>query len=244
MAVNRSRLVEVYGGLRALERFLFPWCCLLCGGAAAGRDLCAGCAADLPGNAPACPVCALPGTAGLACGTCLRRPPPWDAAACLLRYRSPADALLKACKFGGRLAIARVLGELLAERLADARVPRPGLVVPVPLHPHRERERGFNQARELARPIGRALGIAVDAELCARVRATPPQTGLDARARRRNLRGAFALYGPLRCTHVAIVDDVVTTGATAGALADALRRAGAERVELWAAARALPPRRR
>lgn len=243
MAVNRSGRAGVYGGLETLERLLFPWCCLLCGGPADGRDLCPACAADLPANAPACPRCALPGATGLACGRCLARPPRWDAAICLLRYRAPADALIKACKFGGRLAIARVLGELLAERLARLDGPRPGLIVPVPLHAHRERERGFNQARELARPVARALGIRIDTGLCVRARPTPPQTGLDARARRRNLRGAFAMRGALPYAHVAVVDDVVTTGATAGALADALRRAGAERVDLWAAARALPPRR-
>jgi ComF family protein len=228
----------VYGWLARLERALYPTCCLLCGQAGGVRDLCDGCAADLPYDASACPLCALPAPGAGPCGRCLARPPAWDAAFALLRYAYPADVLLKRFKYGRQLAAGRVLGELMAGRLAAR--PRPALIVPVPLHPARERERGFNQARELARPIARALRIPLDPGACVRTRATPPQSGLDARARRRNVRGAFALRRPLGAGHIAIVDDVLTTGATAAALASVLRRAGARRIELWCAARAQP----
>jgi ComF family protein len=213
------------------------------------RDLCTGCEGDLPWSEEACPRCALPIPAdGLACGPCLARPPRWDAAFSLLRYAYPADGLIKAFKYGRRLAVGRVLGELMAERLArrfggggfQPRVPPP-LILPVPLHPARERKRGFNQATELARPIAAALGVTLDTGLCRRVRATPSQSALDRRTRARNLRGAFALARPLAADAVAIVDDVVTTGATAAALAQTLRRAGARHIEIWSAARAAAP---
>jgi ComF family protein len=229
----------VDGWLFHLERALFAPHCILCGGAGSGRDLCAGCAADLPYNAEACPRCALPAAGGRTCGACLARPPAWDAAFSLLRYDPPGDELLKALKFGRRLAIGRVLGELMAERLGER--PRPDRLIPMPLHPARECERGFNQAIELARPVARALDVPLDSDICRRVRATAAQSGLDLRARRRNVRGAFALRRRLAATHVAIVDDIVTTGATAAALAQTLRRAGAARIELWSAARALRP---
>jgi ComF family protein len=156
-----------------------------------------------------------------------------------LRYDYPADGLIKGFKYGRRLAVGRVLGELMAERLAGRALP--ALVLPVPLHPARERERGFNQATELARPLAAALGLALDAGLCRRVRATPSQSALDRRTRARNLRGAFALSRALPADEVAIVDDVVTTGATAAALAATLRRAGVRRIEIWSAARATAP---
>jgi ComF family protein len=197
-----------------------------------------GCERDLPWNDGACPLCALPATrAGGACGGCLRRPPRWDSAFALLRYEYPADGLIKVFKYGQRLAVGRVLGELMAERLAGR--PLPALILPVPLHPSRERERGFNQAMELARPLAAELGIGLDAGLCRRVRATPPQSTLDRRNRARNLRGAFVLRRTLNADEVAIVDDVVTTGATAAELTATLRRGGARRIEVWSAARAV-----
>jgi ComF family protein len=130
----------------------------------------------------------------------------------------------------------------MAERLAGRALP--ALVIPVPLHPSRERERGFNQATELSRPLAAALGIALDAGLCRRVRATPAQSTLDRRSRAHNLRGAFVLRRALDADEVAIVDDVVTTGATAAELTATLRRGGARGVEVWSAARATLPARR
>jgi len=184
----------------------------------------------------------VPGRGGAACGRCLARPPPWEAAFSLLRYDYPADSAIKSLKYGARLAVGRVLGELMAERLAGRALP--AVIVPVPLHPVRERERGFNQATELARPLAAALGLMLDAGLCRRVRATPSQSALDRRTRARNLRGAFVLRRALDADEIAIVDDVVTTGATAAALTHTLRRAGARRVEIWSAARAVLPSRR
>jgi ComF family protein len=149
----------------------------------------------------------------------------------------PVPALVTAAKFRGRLNSVRLLGQLLAERVAGQALPRPEVLVPVPLHPSRLAERGYNQALEIARVTGRLLGLGVAPHCCRRVTATPPQVGLDEAARRRNLRGAFAADRPLPWTHVAIVDDVVTTASTVTELTRVLQRAGAGVVEVWAVAR-------
>ena len=147
--------------------------------------------------------------------------------------------LVAGLKFHDRLAGGRLLGELLARHLLVRGGPLPELILPIPLHPRRLRQRGFNQALELALPLGRRLGVPLDRHSCRRNRATQPQTELDLKQRRRNLRNAFALAGPLPARHIALVDDVVTTGSTSNELARLLKRAGAERVEVWAAARAV-----
>jgi ComF family protein len=119
-----------------------------------------------------------------------------------------------------------------------ADVEPPEVLLPVPLHPARLRERGFNQALELARPLARRFDRPLLIDAVRRIRATPPQTGTDRGARRRNIRNAFALHRPLPWRHVAIVDDVMTTGSTVAELARLLRRNGVERVQVWVAARA------
>jgi len=148
-------------------------------------------------------------------------------------------------KFHGRLNVARLLGTLMAEHLATtlAAEPQaaPQLLVPVPLHRSRLRERGFNQALELARPIAHRLRIPIDLHSCRRTRATPAQALVAAKARRRNVMGAFRVTQNIPAHHVALVDDVMTTGHTAAALASALRRAGIETVSVWACARAASP---
>ncbi|KFN46327.1 ComF family protein, partial [Arenimonas metalli] len=149
---------------RWLGRALLPLRCLVCGlPGADGQDLCAACRGDLPWNHPACPTCALPLPAGpgFRCGRCLRRPPPLDATVAALAYRFPLDRLLPRFKFHGDLAAGRLLAELMATGLARglAGAPRPGALVPVPLHPARLRQRGYDQALELARPVAAALGV-------------------------------------------------------------------------------------
>lgn len=219
---------------------LFPPTCVLCGAQGEdGRDLCAGCWSDLPHNRPCCQRCALPldaGAGGL-CGACLRSPPPFAVCRTPFRYQEPIAALVSGAKFHGRLNLARVLGESLALFLAECEADRPDLIVPMPLHPSRLRGRGYNQALELARPVSQALGIPIDARCCARSRATAPQVGLEVAARRRNVRGAFEVLCPPAAEHVAILDDVVTTGSTVAELARALLRAGVARVDVWAVAR-------
>lgn len=231
--------------LRRLHRWLLPWRCLLCGDAGAdGLDVCAACAAELPRNTSCCARCALPLPSQAAlCGACQRKPPPWDAAWAPFRYGWPLDRLEARYKFGRDLAAGRTLAQLWCRAAAPAALPR--LILPVPLHRARLRQRGYNQALELARPLGRALGVPVRHDWLLRPRATAAQTELDAHARRRNVRGAFALReGAAVPPHVALLDDVMTTGATLAECARVLRRAGVARVDVWALARAPSPRGR
>lgn len=231
----------VYNWLNRLQDALFPPRCRLCGApGAAGRDLCPGCHADLPWLGAACVRCALPlPAAGQLCGHCQRQPPAFDRVIAPFRYAAPLDHLVQRLKFHQDLAMARLLGQLLAEHLARQPGPRPALLLPVPLHRRRLAERGYNQSLEIGRVLRARLDIPLAPALARRVRHTEAQTTLPARGRRGNLRGAFRLAaaGPLPA-HVAILDDVLTTGSTAGELARLLRAAGARQVEVWVLARA------
>jgi ComF family protein len=244
VAVNFTRgfLVDSW---HRLQWALLPPQCLLCGQRSdSARDLCNGCAGDLIRNEVCCPRCALPlALRAPLCGECLQRAPPFACAFAPFTYATPLDQLMMRFKFDRSLAAGRVLSELWADAMRATPPPRPDALLPVPLHPSRLRERGYNQALELARPLARQFGIALRADLLVRRRATSTQSNLDAAARRRNLRGAFAIVENIALpTHVAIVDDVMTTGATLRECAKTLLRAGVARVDVWALARA--PKRR
>jgi ComF family protein len=220
--------------------WLYPPTCLLCGDPGSDRlDLCKPCADSLPYLEVTCPRCALPlaSSGPSLCGACQKKPPAFDAAFALFHYQEPIRHLIHALKFTARYAGARLLGALLAERLAG-RNDLPEAIIPVPLHAGRYRERGFNQAIEIARTAARRLEIPLDLRACRRIRATAAQAQLPAKERRKNLRRAFAARPDLSHRHVAILDDVVTTGTTVNELAKVLRQAGAERIEIWACARA------
>lgn len=180
----------------------------------------------------------MPSGTGDTCGACLQHPPYFDATHALLDYRFPVNAVLQRYKYSGLLAVAELLGGELARALRDR--PRPDCLIAMPLHSSRLRERGFNQALEIARVVARELDIRLEAHLCARTRATPPQTGLTLTERKRNLRGVFACRVDLSGQRVALLDDVMTTGASLDALARAVREAGAAQVECWVVARTLP----
>ena len=175
------------------------------------------------------------------CGGCLRRRAAFDASHVAFRYAYPIDHLVQAFKYGGQEQCGRVLGSLLARHVRTRTDPWPEVLVPVPLARRRYRRRGFNQAIELARSLRDIPQLEVRTDLVVRVRETLEQASLDRKARRRNVRGAFDLVRPLTTGHVAILDDVVTTGSTVSELAKVLRRAGARRIEVWAIARATGP---
>lgn len=219
--------------------------CLLCGGTAeqAALPLCVGCDDDLPWLAGHCAICALPLPAsGLTCGQCLRRAPSFHRVETPLRYDFPVDALITRFKHQGNAPLGRLLGQLLERHLLHAYqdgLPRPDVLIPVPLSRRRERQRGFNQAQLLADWLAAPLGLPVDKRTLQRTQDTPAQQGLDAAARKRNLRNAFALADgtPVEGLHLALVDDVLTTGATAESIARLLRRAGARQVDVYCLAR-------
>ena len=229
----------VYEWSKKLQSWLFPPTCLLCGAPGlAYRDLCLGCYRDLPRNDNACRRCALPITGGTLCGQCQRSPPFFDHALAPLRYQTPVDFLIQGLKFHRQLVVARLLGELLAEVLEH--VSPPEFIIPIPLHRQRLRQRGFNQALELARPVARQLHIPLLSNHVRRTRPTPAQSTLDLKTRQANVREAFALNSAIPGRHVAIVDDVMTTGSTVNELSRLLRRAGVEKIQVWACARTPP----
>jgi ComF family protein len=174
------------------------------------------------------------------CIACRISPPPYERCIAPLRYATPVAEMIRRVKFANGLSEARVLGSILGEQVVQMHAAAEvDVIVPVPLGRARLLRRGHNQAALLAHWVGRAGGLPVDYRLCRRTRATRAQSGLSRRARRVNLRGAFAVDARLDDTRIAIVDDVVTTGATVAALGRTLLRAGAATVQVWAVARTL-----
>ena len=221
--------------MRNWPRLLFGGSCYLCRGAAEDL-LCAPCDADLPRlSVTRCPRCALDSPRGELCGRCLSDAPHYDATVAALAYEFPADALVHALKFRGELALASFLGREIARRISAVEIDS---VVPVPLSAARLRTRGYNHAAEVARHL---LPGKLDLALCERSRDTPPQMDLPFAERRRNVRGAFRCTRALAGASVAVVDDVMTTGATLNELARTLKGAGAARVVNWVVARTFPP---
>jgi len=239
-SVNYSAPLKVNKSRRNVQEFLFPTLCALCGGyGQRGRELCRGCEADLPLIAVACSQCGAPLPVAGRCGRCQRHPPAYARTVAIYHYRPPLDALVKRLKFNGDLHLARLLGELMAERLVAMNFTVPDVIVPVPLHVRRLRQRGFNQALELARPVAERLAIPLDRHHVIRSRATDPQSDLPAKLRSGNVKGAFAVAADFTAQRVAIVDDVMTTGHTVNELARTLRRTGATDICVWTCARAV-----
>jgi ComF family protein len=225
--------------LLTMQRLL-PQRCTLCGVASGDALLCIACSASLPSVLRACPVCALPAPTGSTCGDCLARPPPFDAAIAPWVYAFPVDRLVQAFKYGGQLALAEPFASALVAAIERRARPPPEAIVALPLSPARQRERGFNQAGEIARRVAHAIGTPLVPGL-ARTRDSPPQVALAWADRARNVRGAFVASRSLAGRRIAIVDDVMTTGATLAAATHAARRAGALDVAVWVVARTLPP---
>lgn len=211
--------------------------CLLCGASSQSGIWCSACDVSLPYlHTARCPVCALPTWESAVCGHCLKQPPHFKRTVAVYAYAYPLDKLILALKYGEKFQLAGRLGD----KLAASVVVRPDCMVAMPLHPERLRERGFNQSLQLAQQIGRRLSIPVLPHACQRVRNTPSQSTLPWKARNRNMHKAFICTTEVAGKHVAVVDDVMTTGATLNELSLALLNAGASEVSAWVVARTLP----
>ncbi len=209
--------------------------CLLCQAAGCTGLLCEACARELPLLGPACTRCAAAGGACAECGACIADAPHFDASRAAFAYAHPVDALIQSLKYGGQLALAGLFAQALQQRIGDAG--GVDLILPLPLHPTRLAERGFNQAAEIAKPLSRRYGIAMDTRLARRVRNTAAQTEMPWQQRATNMRRAFACDADVAGLRVAVVDDVMTTGATLNEFARALKASGAVWVENWVVAR-------
>lgn len=223
--------------IQALARLL-PQDCFVCGHDSGDRQVCADCAAALPHLAgPLCPVCALPTPEGAICGTCLATPPHFDATYAAFRYAFPVEHVIHGLKYRHRLPMAAWLANGLAGCITSSRV---DCILPLPLSAQRMKERGFNQAQEIARPLARQLGLPLMSDACMRTVDSAPQASLPWKERQANIRNAFQCSIDLTGKAVAVVDDVMTTGATLNEFARTLKLHGALRVENWVAARTLP----
>lgn len=213
----------------------------MCGAESAGEAVCAACASELPHRpSSACPCCGLPGLGGGRCAACERERPAYDATIALYDFVFPVDAMVHGLKYQHRLSMASFFGAALAARALNFGE-HVDLVLPMPLHPRRLAERGFNQAVELARPLARERGLPLGLAVVRKLRDIPAQAGLDREARLRNPRGAFGCDVSLEGQRVIVVDDVMTTGATLDELARTLKRQGASWVGNLVVARTPAP---
>lgn len=233
-----NRLSGTFKGvLNRLLDGLLPRTCYLCGASTGEGLLCSSCTTELPIlPVGACPVCALPVGQGLVCGACQRHPPAFDRTIAGYRYEFPIGEMVQGLKYGHRLQVAGFFATALAAKFAS-RGDLPDVLLPMPLHPARLRVRGFNQAAEIARPLARLLGCRLRLATLLRDVDTPPQVGLPWAARAANVRGAFRCVEDLQGLRVAVVDDVLTTGATLHEVARCLKGRGAVQVENWVVAR-------
>ncbi|MEJ2610961.1 MAG: ComF family protein [Candidatus Thiodiazotropha sp.] len=234
----------VYDWLKFIQSQLYPQNCLMCGATGDFQTrFCPSCYDTLPFNRHACPRCALPlpdsAQPGSQCGACLPKQLPYDTSTTALRYEPPLSRLISDLKFHQKLHLTKPLAELLIHRMGKLSEP-PDFILPVPLHPQRLRERGFNQAQELARVLAKHYAIPLNWRVVKRTRHTQAQSDLSESARHRNLRHAFRVCGSVKGARLAILDDVITTGSTVTELSKTLKKAGAKHIEVWGLARTVP----
>jgi len=224
--------------LNAILNSLFKQRCLLCVAHNASElGICDACYKDLPWHTvPQCPQCGLTSN-GLVCGSCLNSPPDFDATHSLFTYDFPLDAMMQHYKYGNMLNLGHIFGKMLNNKI---NVDHIDLIIPMPMHPTRLKERGFNQALEIAKIITKNYQKKLDYTTAQRQKYTPPQASLPLKERVKNIKGVFKVSANLNGKRIAIVDDVMTTGASLNELAKTLKNAGAAHVECWVIARTLP----
>jgi len=221
---------------------LFPSRCILCQQTVGqGLEVCSACYLALPHNETCCVRCALPlaqDTGGsVLCGRCIKTPPAFDYAHSPFRYEDEIITLVHQLKFSEKIRFSRSIGEMLWQHFSTTDE-RPDCLLPVALHKSRMRQRGFNQSIEISRELAKKLSVPIEHSAVLRQRHTPAQTGLSAKQRQKNIRGAFMMAGELNYKHVLIIDDVMTTGATVNELAKLLKKNRVERVGVLSIARA------
>lgn len=241
MELSTQKFNPVNNLIQNVKRFIFPIICILCGNfTKTALSICNECSTDLPFIIEACKLCGIQLTTTAICGACLETPPPYAATIAVFNYQYPIDKLISRLKFSGNLTVANAIGEVMARTILlqlNSINDRPDCIMPIPLHPKRIVERGFNQALEIARPIAKVTRIPIDFKSCYRKEPTQAQSLIPAHERAKNIKNAFALKKAINYRHVAILDDVVTTGSTVREFAKLLRRNGVERIQVWCCAR-------
>jgi len=217
---------------------LFPIPCFLCGTPSQHWAVCDQCIAAFPLLGSACQRCAMPLQTGSICGKCLSSPPQQDLSFSTLRYTDAVKLCVTAFKYQQQLQFSSLFAHLMSRSL-NTRDNLPELLIPIPLHPIKIRQRGYNQAAELAKDLSQRLGIPHTTSLLSRVKNTLPQSSLPFKQRRHNLRHAFRCKTTVAPKHIAIIDDVMTSGFTSNEAAKTLRQQGAEIIEVWTIARAI-----
>lgn len=230
-----------------IQSYILPTVCVLCGNLAHSPpiiNLCGNCSISLPILPYHCPQCAqfLPLTIGhhSHCESCLTQAPPFDRTFALFPYEFPIDSLITQLKFQRQLSHALLFGNLLANQISQTWYRQdslPDLLLPIPLHHSRLRERGFNQAYEIAKPIAQALKLPIDIQHTLRHKPTRTQSSLPARHRKANIQNAFSVSNDYTGLHLAVIDDVITTGHTVREFCRVLKQHGAGRIDVWCCAR-------
>lgn len=221
-----------------IGRLLSPHRCALCSIQQPG-NLCHACKSSLPELDPnGCTLCLTPLSTFTYCGACLNTPPLWNHITAGYRYAFPIDVMIQKLKYGLDLTLTPILADFIVSKINNN--PLPDAIIPVPLHPEKMKVRGFNQAIEISRHVSKQTGIPVLPNSCLRVRDTPSQIELPWKKRQQNVRNAFVCKSDLTNKHIAILDDVMTSGATANALAKEIIKQGATKISVWIVARSLP----
>lgn len=236
MSIFRNHFLNIRS---KIEHLLPAQPCVLCGSMSHDGLWCMACDAALPYlDAPHCPVCALPTPTGEVCGHCLTQPPLFSRTTAVFGYSFPLDKLIQGMKYGEQLALAHAFAKKLVQRIDKNHLP--DYVIAMPLHPAKLRERGFNQSLLLAVTVARELHLKLLPNACQRVRDTPPQSALPWKERKKNVRNAFCCDLDLTGKRIVLVDDVLTTGASLNALAEAVSKQGVLEISAWVVARTLP----
>lgn len=240
--LKNSHLLNFRLGTGILKQAIFKQNCALCASPKTSKHaVCKPCLNDLPWHPQtSCPQCGL-ASSGIICGSCLNSPPDFDATISVFLYAYPVDTMMQRYKYGNMLNLGNTFGEFLAEKTAlENHFKNIDLIIPMPMHPQRLKERGFNQALEIAKIVTKNCKEKLDYKSVNRQTLTPPQASLPLKERVKNIKDAFKVDAGLSGKRIAIVDDVMTTGASLNELAKTLKKAGAAHVECWVIARTLP----